>query len=259
MVLAQLSDPHVGAADGDPERDLAAAVGALLALHRPPDAVLVSGDLAEHATAAEYAAVRTLLAALPMPVHVLAGNHDDRDELRAAFPPPAESPRLAAGALQRYSVRCGDLRLVACDSTVPGRDGGCFDDERCDWLARALGADMRTPTIVALHHPPFPIGIPVLDRIGLPAADRRAMGALLERFPQVVRVVCGHVHLGVAGRAGRCGALACPSTWRPHPELDLEAQELTFVDGPAGFALHALCGGELASHVRALDAPARPS
>ena len=56
FLLAQLSDPHIGAewADGDPVAGLAAAVESVRSMGRQPDAVLVSGDLADNATDAEY-------------------------------------------------------------------------------------------------------------------------------------------------------------------------------------------------------------
>jgi 3',5'-cyclic AMP phosphodiesterase CpdA len=53
-----------------------------------PDAVLVSGDLADHATDAEYECVRELLASLRAPVYVVAGNHDDRRALNRHFGVP---------------------------------------------------------------------------------------------------------------------------------------------------------------------------
>ena len=57
----------------------------MLDLRTAPDAVLVSGDVGEHGDPAEYALARELLAPLPMPVHVLAGNHDDPEALSEAF------------------------------------------------------------------------------------------------------------------------------------------------------------------------------
>ena len=147
-MLAQLSDPHIQ--DEDSAAALAAAVRCVLDLTPLPDAVLVTGDLAEHGSAAEYERVRELLAPLPMPVHVLPGNHDDRDAMRAHL-----------GGLETADV--GGLRLIACDTTQPGRDDGRLDVE---WLAARL-AESDAPTIVAMHHPPVAIGIPALDRIGL--------------------------------------------------------------------------------------------
>jgi 3',5'-cyclic-AMP phosphodiesterase len=72
FLLAQLSDPHIGAewADGDPAAGLAAAVESVRSIRPQPDAVLVSGDLADNATDAEYEQVRELLAPLRAPLYV---------------------------------------------------------------------------------------------------------------------------------------------------------------------------------------------
>src|SRR5262245_6213568 len=111
-MLAQLSDPHIRLGDDAPDRALAAAVAAVAALDPAPDAVLVSGDLADTGDPREYARVRELLAPLPMPYHVLPGNHDDVAALEAVFGPVS------------YAADVGDLRLVALDSTIPGRGDG---------------------------------------------------------------------------------------------------------------------------------------
>ena len=217
-MLAQLSDPHVH--DDESAGALAAAVGSVLALHPLPDAVLVSGDLAEHADAAEYERVRELLAPLRMPVHVIPGNHDDPDMMHALFGRP-EAPDV------------GGLRLVACDTTQRGRDDGRLD---LAWLAARL-AESDAPTIVAMHHPPVPIGLPALDRIGLPEADRSGLADLLAGSPHVRRVIAGHVHRAAFGVLGGCGVVTCPSThWQA--KLEIGADEFTMADEPPAFAVH---------------------
>jgi 3',5'-cyclic AMP phosphodiesterase CpdA len=242
-LLAQLSDPHVrvGSDDGASARALAAAVDAVLALRPAPQAVLVTGDIADGAQAREYERARELLAPLTMPVHVLAGNHDDRDALREHFGGDG-----AGGEPYQYTARCGELRVVVCDSTLPGRDNGCV---RIDWLADRLAAEPDTPTIVAMHHVPLAIGLDVLDDIGVPDDDASALAALLARSPQVRRVVAGHVHRTVAGSLGGCAVLACTST-HLQARLEIGARELTWAAEPAAFALHALLDGELVSHVQ---------
>src|SRR3954471_14382498 len=87
FLVVQISDFHVGAdwADADPVAELTAAVAAVRALVPEPDAVIASGDLADHATAAEYERVADLPAPLGAPVQVLPGNHDDRAALRRGF------------------------------------------------------------------------------------------------------------------------------------------------------------------------------
>jgi 3',5'-cyclic-AMP phosphodiesterase len=245
-LLVQLSDPHVLAAPGDPAAAdaLAAAVRDVLALDPAPDAVLLSGDVAADGRPKEYACVRELLAPLAAPVHALPGNHDDRAELRGAF-------GLAGAGDEpvRYAAPCGELRLVVCDTTQPGRDDGRLDAEALAWLDAALAASPAAPTVLAMHHPPVPTGIAAMDAIGLPAADRAALGALLYRHPHVRRVVAGHVHRATFALLGRCPVVTCPST-SVQVAFAPSAPELVIEPVPPAFALHVWRDGELVSHVQ---------
>src|SRR2546421_12696270 len=96
FVLAQLSDPHIGAtwAGGDPAGGLAATIEAVRRLPDRPDALLISGDLADGAGADEYELVRQIVEAMDVPTLVLPGNHDDRAMMRACFelPGPSDAP-----------------------------------------------------------------------------------------------------------------------------------------------------------------------
>jgi 3',5'-cyclic AMP phosphodiesterase CpdA len=249
FLLAQLSDPHIGAewATGDPVAGLAAAVDRVRSMRRQPDAVLVSGDLTEHATDAEYEQARALLAPLGAPLYVLPGNHDDRRGLRRHFGVPGTE-----GEPVQYAVDLGPLRLVVVDTTLPGEDAGALDAERLGWLDAELAGAPDAPTVIAMHHPPLVTGVPVWDEVGLAAADRRALGEVVGRHPQVRRIVGGHAHRTItADLAGR-PVMAVPSTYA-QGRLELGATELGPTDEPAGFAVHAVVDGELVSHIQPVD------
>lgn len=246
FLLVQLSDFHIGGgwADGDPVAGLAAAVEAVRAIAPRPDALLVSGDLADGGADAEYERVRELLAPLGTAAHVLPGNHDDRAALRRQFGLPG------AGAEPLcYAADLGPLRLVVLDSTIPGEDGGALDGGRLEWLERELAAAPAQPTLIALHHPPLLTGVPVWDAIGLAEAGRRGLGEVVARHPQVRRIVAGHVHRTIAGLLGGCAVLTVPSTY-VQGRLDFSARELQLADEPAGFAVHAVLDGEVSSHIQ---------
>ncbi len=249
FLLAQLTDAHVRDDDEQPARMLADAVRDVVALR--PAAVLVTGDLTEHGRPHEYERVRELLAPLTVPVHVLGGNHDDREDLRAAFPLPGDD---AAGDDYRYAVRCGPLRLIGLDTTDPGRVEGRLGSERLAWLDARLAEEPQTPTIVAMHHPPLLLGIPAWDAIGLTDADRAALGEVVAGRGHVLRIVAGHVHRAALGSAGACPVFTCPSTWL-QGRLDFaRPDELSVVAEPPGFAVHVAVGGELTSHVQPVGA-----
>jgi 3',5'-cyclic AMP phosphodiesterase CpdA len=239
-VIAHLSDLHVGREPIAAEQ-LEDAVGRILALPQQPDAVLIGGDLTDHATAEEYEQVRAGLAPLAMPIHVLAGNHDDRRLLREAFGVPGVGDEPI-----RYAVRCGDIRLVAADSTIPGRDSGRIDVE---WIAGALDEDPETPTILALHHPPVTIGIPAIDASIASAPERAALAELLRRSPQVRRVVAGHDHRTAVAALGGCPVLLVGST-QVALRLDFAAPEFDMRTEPPLLAVHRMVDGELVSHLQ---------
>ena len=249
FLLAQLSDFHIGAvwAEGDPLARLAAAVESVKALPTQPDAVLVSGDLSDNATDTEYEQVREMLAQIQAPAYVLPGNHDDRRALHRHFGVPG-----ADGEPVQYSVDLGPLRLVVLDTTRPGEIAGALDQERLGWLDAELAGEPETPTLLAMHHPPFATGIPLWDDEGLPTADRRALAGVVERHSQVRQLVAGHFHRTISGTVAGRAALVIPSTY-VQARLDFAPNVLELVDEPAAFAVHALVDGELVSHVQPVE------
>lgn len=245
FLLVQLSDSHLGSppSEHDPVACLRAAVDAVLALPDRPDALLVSGDLADDGSARSYETVRELLQPLGLTPHVLPGNHDERAALRGAFglPGSGEEPI-------QHSVDLGPLRLVALDTVRPGEDRGELDPARLRWLDAELRQAPEQPTVLAMHHPPLHTAIPPFDAICLTPAERSQLAAVLGRHPQVLRIVAGHVHRTmVAELAGRA-VVTAPSTYR-QARLDFGSPELALNHDPPGFAVHALDAGVLTTHI----------
>jgi Icc protein len=226
-------------------------VAAVNKLDPGPDAILVSGDLANTPLTSEYELFRDLTEPLMAPAHVIGGNHDDLALVHEHFP-------IEGGAGEgdyRWTAEVGDLRLVACDSNVAGSDAGAFGPERLAWLESLLDEDVETPTIVAMHHPPVDIGIDALDEIRIPDPDASALAQSLSLRPHVVRLVCGHVHrAATALLPGACPVFTCPSIYMAAPlEIGVggEPSTLVLVPEPPAFAIHALLlGGGLVSHVQ---------
>jgi len=256
FLLVQLSDPHIGAtwaetdpvAPTDPVAALEAAIDGVLALGANPDAVLVTGDLADHAADEEYEQVGALLGRIEAPSYVLPGNHDDRDGLHRHFGVPG-----AGGEPVRYDVDLGPLHLVVLDSTIPGEDGGALDHGQLDWLDEALAATPDVPAVVAMHHPPFLMGIPAWDAIALRPEDREKLGDILARHEHVERVLVGHVHRAITTKVGGRPVMSVPSTY-VQGLLDFGGTGLALSDDPPGFAVHALVDGRFVSHVQPVRA-----
>ena len=250
MMIAQISDPHVVLPGAllygrvDTAAMLARAVAELNRLEPPPDIVVITGDLVDKGEPAEYDQLRRLLAKLAMPVFVIPGNHDSREALRAAFGGDGYLPQ--DGFLQ-YAVEDYPVRLVALDTLVPGEGGGELCAERLVWLDRTLVTENRRPTVVLMHHPPFPTGIARMDRAGLRGSD--AFAAVIARHPQVERILCGHLHRAIECRFAGTVAGTAPSTAH-QIRLDIRSgAPLRFMFEPPGYQLHlGRDGAGLVSH-----------
>jgi 3',5'-cyclic AMP phosphodiesterase CpdA len=239
VILAQISDPHLATREWAASDALARAVRAVLDLPLGPDAVLVSGDLADAAESRSYARAAELLGVLPMPVYVLGGNHDARDRLEAAFGPGAAGP---------WATSVGGVRLLGLDTVVPGADGGALGPDGLAWLESTLAASDE-PAIVAMHHPPAPIGMDALDRIGLDPSDAREFASIVAASGRVVLVVCGHVHRTVFTSVGGAPLVCCPSTYL-QARLELGGGPLQLIPEPPAMVLHVWRDGVMTSHVQ---------
>jgi 3',5'-cyclic AMP phosphodiesterase CpdA len=240
FLLAQVTDMHIKAGGKlsyrvvDTESSLARCVRQLGALPQRPDAVIFTGDLTDFGRPEEYENLRDLLQPLGMPVFLLPGNHDDPANLRAAFPSHAY---LRQGEpFVDYVIEELPVRIVALDSTIARESGGEIRDSQLVWLDATLAAAPSRPTIVALHHPPFWTGIGHMDDMGL--RNPQPLESVIERHPQVERVIAGHLHRSIVARFGGTIASTAPS---PSHQVALDLADdaaSRFVMEPPGFQLH---------------------
>lgn len=260
MLIAQISDLHVrpagqlygGAADANAH--LTGAIRHLHALDRLPDLVILSGDLVEHGAPEEYAQAASRLKDLTIPFLIVAGNHDDRDCLRQAFPDHRYLPE--TGALN-YCIDEHPVRILVLDTCRPGLHHGEVDEQDLAWLDRTLRLDPTKATLLVMHHPPFVSGIPYLDKYRLMRPE--PVAEILRGFSNIEAILCGHVHRTMIKRWAGTVVVSCPSTtteialqWRP------DALPQTFL-GPPACMLHAWDPLEgLVSHLSHIDKGAGP-
>ncbi|MFM8304033.1 MAG: phosphodiesterase [Actinomycetota bacterium] len=253
MLVAQISDLHVAPESSymrqfvDANTLLRRAVEYLNTMTPRPDVVLATGDLTDHGTADEYRMLSEILGTLEVPLYLVPGNHDEPDVLREVM----GTPPYVVGPTFDYTVEEFPVRLVAIDSTAPGRHDGELGTAQLRALEATLGEQPDRPTLCFLHHPPFETGIWWMDCIGLTGA--RDLESVVRRHPQVRLVVAGHVHRPVATVWGPTMLTTAPSTCHQtalalHPDcpprITTEAPML---------ALHQWVGDGFVSHATVFD------
>ncbi|GAA1442771.1 metallophosphoesterase [Nocardiopsis tropica] len=244
VLLAHISDLHLDGTDRATER-ATRTVDYLRGLPQAPDALLVSGDIADHGAREEYAEAAGLLD-LPFPVLSCPGNHDDRAAYREVLlgEPGSGEP------VNRVHHVAG-AAVLACDSTVPGEDGGHLDAATLVWINDTLNElPGDTPALLALHHPPVRVHHPLPDSMRLDNADDLA--GLLAAHPRVAGILVGHAHTGGATTfAGRPLLLAPGVTWTLR--MPWEGEPAFNRDQPPGVAFHVLEEDHrLTTHFRAV-------
>ncbi|WP_167051492.1 phosphodiesterase [Salinibacterium sp. ZJ77] len=200
-VIVHLSDTHFlgggkplyGTVDTD-----ATVVRALEQLERSelrPEAIVITGDLADVAEADAYERLRDHIepAAERMGSRIIwvMGNHDERE--------PFASILMREEATTDTQDRVYDvngLRIIALDSSVPGYHHGDLRPEQLEWLRAELATPAPSGTILALHHPPIPTPIELMALIEL---DHQAELADVIRGTDVRAILAGHLHYSTSG------------------------------------------------------------
>ena len=239
MLIAQITDMHVvpsGELMGQvvpTNAMLAAAIVRINALVPAVDVILATGDLTENGSPESYSALRDILATAIAPVFLIPGNHDNPNEMRAAFP---EHTYLGSGAFMHYTVEEWPLRLIGLDTRIDQHPCGDICSTRLAWIKDQLDAQHERPTLIFMHHPPFRPGIWWMDAIGLRGAQ--GLEDLVRRYNNIEAVVCGHIHRPITQRWGGTIATVAPSTAH-QMNLDLEGKDfLGSTKEPAALLLH---------------------
>ncbi|MGY1438330.1 metallophosphoesterase [Streptomyces reniochalinae] len=253
FVFAQISDVHLGQDRGDggarararAERVLACLAG----LPGELDAVLLTGDIADHGTEGEYRLAAELFAAHGVLPLTCPGNHDVRGPYRSVL--------LGGDAVDASPVNQAHhlpgATLLMCDSSVPGKGHGYLDDTTLTWLDAELDAapDGR-PAFVCFHHPPVPLHGQYVDAIRQFGQERLA--EVVGRHGNVAGLLCGHSHTPAVTTFAGLPLVAAPgvvSTLR----MPWEGED----DGPLDYELPPLIAfhvhddeGRLTTHFRAV-------
>lgn len=188
-VLLQISDTHFGT-------ERAPVVQALLALAEElaPERVLLSGDITQRATAAQFAAARAFCARLGRPVLAIPGNHDiPLVNLAARLLRPYARQRQAFGADLEPVHDSADWLVVCVKTTRRWRHqhGQVSDEQIARVAARLRQAAPGQLRVVVVHQP---VAVPTpRDASDLLRGHEDAVRAWAQAGADVV--AGGHIHL----------------------------------------------------------------
>lgn len=200
MPFIQITDLHFVPGNGvlhssSPKERLSSGIQHINRLKHHATFILATGDLAHHGEVAAYKTLKETLDPLDLPIHMMMGNHDSRAPFRQVF---ANMPEIDGGFVQ-FRLDVDTLRILCLDSLhdEPGEHQGVLCPTRLKWLQDELAAAPADKKIVmAVHHPPFNLGLPNMDDIRL--KDDEALCEVFQtRKPDMM--LHGHVHRPISG------------------------------------------------------------
>ena len=237
----------------DTEVCLRQVVDVLQTLEPQPAFAVVGGDLAspdildrEQTLEPEdympsYRLLQDILSPLPYPVHMLLGNHDNRQ----AFHQVMQTGATNGDALHHYSFDYQGWHFVALDSLLPGKPGGQVDAKQLNWLRDDLKAHQGQPTLAFVHHHPLPLGLAWLD--AMPLYNGVDLVSVVRQYPDVGWIICGHVHMDHIVQRDGVTMLTTPSTCFQINRLSQTRQEA--LAGPPAFRLVWVKGEDISTRV----------
>jgi 3',5'-cyclic-AMP phosphodiesterase len=260
--FVHLTDTHVmaggkwkssaGDFEFDTEASLRRVVDAVRRLDPAPAFAVLGGDLASPdmldrgrvLTPAEYEPsyrlLAEILAGLPCPVRFLVGNHDDRIAFNRVLRPDAPT----VDAPHYYAFDHQGYHFVALDSQEPGQAGGVLDAPQLTWLRDDLGQHLNEPTIIFVHHHPWPLGLQWIDTMSLRNGEE--LIDVLQGHPDLRWIICGHVHLDQAIQRRGLTMFTTPSTC---VQLSKLSQARKMLPGPPAFRIVDVVGDQLSTRV----------
>jgi len=177
------------------------------------DLVVITGDIADNGTEAEYEKIAEKLARIPVPTVVCPGNHDRQVAFDAILPRP--------GISNRRTLRVGSWLFLFADSNADGRerrpDGslvdredrthahGRFGNAEVAWIAETVERSDADHAFVWTHHPPGAFGF-----FSKPDHDAE-FARLVDMVPEIVGVGAGHTHTYKTHECGGRPIHQCPS------------------------------------------------
>ncbi|MEO1067247.1 MAG: phosphodiesterase [Pseudomonadota bacterium] len=214
----------------DPNANFEKALGHALADHSDAEALVITGDLSDWGDRDDYERLKARIGALPFPVHLCIGNHDNRENFLSVFPDLANDD----GFVQNVAP-LGDALAVTLDTKIPDTHAGELCATRLAWLDRTL-SDADKPVFLFMHHNPVPTGQGPIDTIMLQNAD--GFAETIRPYGDKIRhIFFGHCHLPLNGSLHGVPFSAPRGTNHAGGFNFAEPEKLTASDLPESYAV----------------------
>ncbi len=208
LKILQITDPHILPKSSDSmlgintEYYFQETLKYAQVQHGPFDLILLTGDLAQTPCPDSYQRIYRVLSGYQTPCMCLPGNHDDLDMMRQY---------LNAGTVSCRKLQIlNGWKIIGLNSQKPHSAIGELAMDELSFLEQALRSQPELPALIAVHHHCLASGSIWLDAMQI--QNSAEFLALLNQFPQVKAVTCGHVHQAISAQVNQIMLFATPAS-----------------------------------------------
>ena len=208
LVILQLTDLHYLAESGqtmsnvDTELSFRQVLKVAQSQQGEADLILVTGDLAQAPCLSSYQRIVNELEKYQTRTICLPGNHDDLSLMQQVI--RAEQVNCTKHLTYQH------WQIICLNSKKNGTQGGYLASDELDYLADTLKKQADLNTLIAVHHHPVPTNSPWMDGMMIENSDE--LFSLLNNYPQVKAIICGHIHQELEIQKNNILILGAPST-----------------------------------------------
>lgn len=153
------------------------------------DFIVHTGDMTDDAHPDSFAEFERIFSNLEPRLFTIPGNHDGP----GAYFEQARHGFLARTNLAGRIIDLGGLRLLGLNTNIEGRTEGALDEEGLELARIELAREQATPLVIAMHHPPFQLGLDEFDEIARLEGSAK-LARMVQAASQPPLILSGHVH-----------------------------------------------------------------
>ena len=121
------------------------------------------------------------------------------------------------------------------DTLEKGTDSGVYCEKRLKWLKKKLEEHEDQTIYLFMHHPPFDLHLPCIDRIGL--EDKEGFNQVIQNHMHSIRhLFFGHAHRPLSGNWQGISFSSLRGT-NHQVKLDFKSQVITALDEPPEYSV----------------------
>lgn len=199
MKLVLLSDTHIVKTGTtlfglNPINRLVEVIQCINDHHSDADLCVITGDLTQNGEENEFKCLYKCLSTLKIPYQLLIGNHDNKENFLRIFKNHKPDTNGFIQSIRKTPVGI----MIFLDTNIEGTHVGWYCEKRQKWLAHQLEIHKDSSIFLFMHHPPFSVFSPNLDKTMLRQQD--AFKAILDPYLNNIKhIFFGHIHKLIAG------------------------------------------------------------